>query len=45
MIYKARDRDLKLEELKNWSETSVMKADYLIDNTDQLSIKGVVERR
>jgi replicative DNA helicase len=44
MIYKARDRDLKLEELKNWSETSVMKADYLIDNTDQLSIKGVVER-
>lgn len=44
MIYKARDRDVNLEELKNWSETSVMKADYLIDNTDQLSIKGVVER-
>jgi replicative DNA helicase len=44
MVCKARDRDLRLEELKNWSETSVMKADYLIDNTDQLSIKGVVER-
>ena len=44
MIHKSRDRDLKLEELKNWSETSVMKADYLIDNTEKLSIKGVVER-
>ena len=44
MVCKARDRDLRLEELKNWSETSVMKDDYLIDNTDQLSIKGVVER-
>jgi len=44
MIHKARDREIKLEELKNWSETSVMKADYLIDNTEKLSIKGVVER-
>lgn len=44
MIYKARDRELRLEELKNWSETSVMKADYLIDDTEKLSIKSVVER-
>jgi replicative DNA helicase len=44
MINKARDRELKLEELKNWSETSVMKADYLIDDSEKLSIKSVVDR-
>jgi len=44
MVYKARDRELKLEELKNWSETSVMKADYLIDDSDKLSVKTVVDR-
>jgi replicative DNA helicase len=44
MIHKARDREMRLEELKNWSETSVMRADYLIDDTEKLSIKGVVER-
>lgn len=44
MIYKARDREIRIEELKNWSETSVMRVDYLIDNTEKLSIKGVVER-
>jgi len=44
MVYKARDRELKLEELKNWSETSVMKADYLIDDSEKLSVKTVVDR-
>jgi len=44
MAHKARDRELKLEELKNWSETSVMRADYLIDDSEKLSIKNVVER-
>ena len=44
MIHKARDREVLLEELKNWSETSVMRADYLIDNTERLSIQSVVDR-
>lgn len=44
MVHKARDRDIKLEDLKNWSETSVMKADYLIDDSEKLSIKNVVDR-
>lgn len=44
MIFKARDREIRLEELKNWSETSVMRADYLTDDTEKLSIQGVVER-
>lgn len=44
MIHKARDREMRLEELKNWSETSVMRADYLMDDTEKLSVKDVVER-
>lgn len=44
MVHKARDREIKLEELKNWSETSVMKADYLLDDTDKLSIAGPLNR-
>jgi len=44
MVHKARDRDIRLEELKNWSETSVMRADYLMDDTEKLSIKDVIER-
>lgn len=44
MVHKARDRELKLEELKNWSETSVMKADYLIDDGERLSIANALNR-
>lgn len=44
MVHKARDRELKLEELKNWSETSVMKADYLIDDGERLSISTALNR-
>lgn len=44
MVHKARDRELKLEELKNWSETSVMKADYLIDDGERLSISSALNR-
>lgn len=44
MVHKARDRELKLEELKNWSETSVMKADYLLDDSDKLSIAAPLNR-
>lgn len=44
MVHKARDRELKLDELKNWSETSVMKADYLLDDGDRLSINSALNR-
>lgn len=44
MVHKARDREIKLEELKNWSETSVMKADYLLDDSDKLSISNPLNR-
>lgn len=44
MVVKARDRELKLEELKNWSETSVMKADYMLDDNEKLSILDPLNR-
>lgn len=44
MIHKARDREFLLDELKNWSETSVMKVDYLMDDTARLSIQDVADR-
>lgn len=44
MVVKARDREIKLDELKNWSETSVMKADYMLDDNDKLSIVDPLNR-
>jgi replicative DNA helicase len=44
MVHKARDREMGLSELKNWSETSVMKADYLLDEGNHLSISEPLER-
>jgi replicative DNA helicase len=44
MVHKARDRELKIEELKNWSETTVMRADYEIDDGDKLSITSALDR-
>jgi len=44
MVHKARDRELKIEELKNWSETSVMKADYEVDDSGKLSITQALDR-
>lgn len=44
MVHKARDREIKLDELKNWSETSVMKADYMIDDGEKLSIFESLDR-
>ena len=43
IVVKARDRELPLQELKEWSEKSVMKADFVIDEDDRLSIAKPVE--
>jgi replicative DNA helicase len=43
MIHKARDREMTLDQLKNWSETSVMKADFMLDDGDKLSIKSAAD--
>lgn len=44
MVHKARDREIALPELKNWSETSVMKADYLLDDGNHLSVLEPLDR-
>jgi replicative DNA helicase len=44
MVHKARDRELKIEELKNWSETTVMRADYEMDDGSKLSITNALDR-
>lgn len=44
MIHKSRDRELPLADLKSWSETSVMKADYLLGEGEDLEISGSLER-
>jgi len=44
MVHKARDREIKIDELKNWSETTVMKADYEMDDGDKLSIVNALDR-
>jgi replicative DNA helicase len=44
MVHKARDRELKIEELKNWSETTVMRADYEMDDGSKLSINNALDR-
>jgi replicative DNA helicase len=43
IVVKARDRDLPLQELKEWSEVSVMKADFVMDEDDRLSTAKPIE--
>ena len=40
IVRKARDREMPVEQLKNWSETAVMKCDYLTDSDEKLSVKN-----
>jgi replicative DNA helicase len=39
IVKKSRDREMPVEQLKNWSETAVMRCDYLTDSDEKLSIK------
>jgi replicative DNA helicase len=43
IVVKARDRELPLQDLKQWSEASVMKADFVIDEDDRLSTAKSIE--
>jgi len=42
IVHKARDRQIQLQELKEWSENSVMKADFILDDDERLCIKKSV---
>jgi replicative DNA helicase len=43
MKQKARDREMKLGELKNWSETAVLKTDHMIDDCEKLGVSNAVK--